>query len=509
LARQLDVSKKTVTFVMAMVLSGPESGAATDEMGLSAAADHPPEGTNNVDTSVKEDHRLVILVGPHKSASSSIQDFFFQYASSRDEERRAVPALQNWTWPFNRKRQYYRGPKAFAALVKESSNRQLFVPHIYQSIRDALLQQSKSRESFQLILGTEEFDRFGPTPWSHWDGIKAIRDVVDVVATEIHNLTLSNQQVDTHRLRIEFVVNYRRPRSDHWISIWKQLTRKLKEEGNPNHEYRSFLCSNDNKSMLWEYLDAVANPLGLSKTLLEEFVLGKPKSLNESGLELVISMDRVHVMDMQGIAKDGLDVSHSVSCEVLNVRPCPEGWLEIVVPEGTHTSSSRTHMTKNQRSGDPRLSVQQLEYMEMLFRNRDCSYRSSLQSAEAQKRLLLHHGHELWDDCVSMPESHNARTWNATSTDDLLDLLRDQVGCGPVTQGMNRVQAVELQSKTNVPFLSDELAALSNERQVEQIVKIQIASMLLLGVGLLTWISPRSYGWTYSRRVRAAGGIVR
>lgn len=453
-------------------------------------------------------HRLVILVGPHKSASSSVQEFFFRYASSRDEQRLAVPALANWSWPYNRKRRLYRGPKAFAALVKEATtiNRDFFVPHVYQSIRDALQTQLRlGLDSFQIVMGTEEFDRFGTTPWSHWDGIQAIHELVEVVASDIHNMTAAEtQQATAHHLHVEFVVNYRRPRSDHWISIWKQLTRKHQEQGSPEREYRSFLCSKDNDSMIWEYLDAAVNPLGLTMTLSEQSGQIDRRFPGGRTSSLVTSMNRIHLMDMQGIINAGLDISHAVACEVLNAEPCPGGWLEVTGQERAVAGSlnhNNTAIKKNQRAGDARLSTEQFQEMEWLLRLRDCEYQRQFEMMENQHHLVLHHGENMWDDCIA----REIQLWGSITSDNLLGQLRAQVGCGSeVTTG-----GKAMRSDPSLPSLMAHLDQMESDRKMAQIAKIQTVSVLSLGLGFLLWFSPRYYGWMVLPRGRAISRNLR
>ena len=74
-----------------------------------------------------------------------------------------------------------------------------------------------------VIFGSEEFDRFGSTPWSHRNGMLAIYDILNMTQPGMDNF--------------EIVVNYRTPRHEQWISIWKQLTRT-----NPI-PYQHYICT--------------------------------------------------------------------------------------------------------------------------------------------------------------------------------------------------------------------------------------------------------------------------
>jgi hypothetical protein len=300
--------------------------------------------------------RLVLFAGPHKSASSAVQEFFMRYASNRKEKH---PALINWTWPHNPRVRSYLPRKGFAPLVVEYENEEL-----RQSIY-ARLHRLWTNHTSNIIFGSEEFDRFGDTPWSHRNGMLAIRDILGFTKPDDFSI----------------VVNYRTPRQEQWVSIWKQLTR--------THPipYREYLCKEDTRT--WEYLDSVANPLGLVQAF---------RSNNW----------KVTLIDMGGVEEHGLDVAHVVACEVLNV-PCVGGWLE--GPE---------QILQNNKTGDPEMSEQQLEEMEWILRQRDCAYKEKM---ERDSSINILHRHSLWKDC----SSPNADFSNTTF---LLNLLRAQMNCG-------------------------------------------------------------------------------
>jgi hypothetical protein len=92
---------------------------------------------------------------------------------------------------------------------------------------------------------------FGAAPWLHRNGI-------DDAIQGVYNITQPRE--------FQVVVNYRRPRRDQWISIWKQLTRS---EPKP---YSEFICNENVEEQLriWKCLDCVANPLGLVQALLQQ-----------------------------------------------------------------------------------------------------------------------------------------------------------------------------------------------------------------------------------------------
>ena len=270
------------------------------------------------------------------------------------------PSLVNWTWPFQPRRRSYLPRKGYAPLVVEGPG---FVKLIHESI-----EKIWNSSDTHLILGTEELDRFGTTPWSGRDGLKAIRGV--------YNLTRPSH--------MEVVVNYRRPRRDQWISIWKQLTRS-----NPI-PYAQFLCDPSEYLRIWEYLDSVANPLGLARALLEDGW-------------------NVDLMDMQGISAHELDVAHVIACEVLQIA-CDNDWVR----------GMEKPILQNQKSGNPELSEAQQDDIERILSQRDCGYRDFLLN---HPQFQVYHQESMWDDC-----DHSQNIF--VNTTILLDLLQNQMGCG-------------------------------------------------------------------------------
>jgi hypothetical protein len=213
------------------------------------------------------------------------------------------------------------------------------------------------------------------------------------------------------------VVNFRRPRRDQWISIWKQLYRKA------NASYANFLCDPAERLRIWEYLDCVANPLGLVTALLEAF----PSTPTTT--------TTVHLMDMWGIENLHRDVGHVVACDVLQV-PCTEDhWLPNI----------EQPIRQNNRSKHAGLTQSQLEEMEWVLRYRDCSYYHQLHQHEllSPSSLSLHYADTIWDGCNPPTTSSTDSTTSgaddydsdgieryARNTTWLMDLFQSQVGCG-------------------------------------------------------------------------------
>ena len=375
--------------------------------------------------------RLVLFAGPHKSASSSVQEFFMRYASDKKTTSKH-PSLVNWTWPYNPRRRSYMPRKGFAPLVVEYENEELR-NILYDTLMKVWNTTTTSNSNGGLIFGSEEYDRFGDTPWSHRNGFRSIQDILQLTKPD----------------QFEIVVNYRVPRHQQWISIWKQLTR--------THPipYREYLCQDDVRT--WEYLDAVANPLGLVQAF---------RSKNW----------KTTLIDMSGVAYDKMDVAHVVACEVLQV-PCKNGWLP-----------GLEQILQNTKTGDPEMSNEQLDQMEWILRQRDCSYRETLESDDG---LNILHRHSLWENCPSTSSSSpidSSRKFQNTTF--LLGVLRDQIGCGDgtvnISNWMNQETISFLQRHPRDPTSPDHMikAAMWQQR-----------ILFLLVVAMIAWL--------YRRRLKA------
>ena len=130
-------------------------------------------------------------------------------------------------------------------------------------------------------------------------------------------------------------------------------------------------------------------------------------------------------MDVQGISGAGKDIAHATACHVLGDIPCGEnGQVQGV---GDVNKDMR-----NQRSGDPNLTPQQLDDMERLLQQRDCAYREQFLQYQELGVLGIHFGDTIWDGCDPNKQSNRDLFVNTTL---LFELLQRQVGCGKNSTG--------------------------------------------------------------------------
>jgi hypothetical protein len=118
-------------------------------------------------------------------------------------------------------------------------------------------------------------------------------------------------------------------------------------------------------------------------------------------------------MDMAGVASDGLDIAHTIACEILQV-PCENGWVQ-----GMQEKVVRA----NQRTGDPNLTDVQFQALERVLQQHDCNYKNSFPNTH---HLNIHHWQELWKDCDLFFPANIEQLKNFTV---VVDVMREIVQC--------------------------------------------------------------------------------
>lgn len=355
--------------------------------------------------------RLVIFCGPHKSASSTVQEFLVQYATGRPRYRK-LKAFQEWRWPvIKSSANKIPARKQWAQLVVGSD--EAVNEDLHQALKDAF------DKAPNVALGSEEFDRFGAVPWSGRDGLTAIRKITEW-ANAIARLGGDGPP------QIDLVVNFRTPRQTQWISIWKQLMAldDLQHESRTSVLYPEWVCARDETSSarLWEYLDCVANPLGLTLHLLSNL----PPNV------------KVSLVDMGGVAEKGLDIAHVSACQILGL-PCSAHWVRGI---------NRTLVVNPKSRQLEGVSTAQLDEINWLLQQRDCSYQQPLDEFQRQGRLEILHSLDLtWGHCQIEAGSSKQEIFGSfQNTTFLVEVLKSQYLC----QSDQALNLTEMMAQSNL-----------------------------------------------------------
>jgi hypothetical protein len=300
----------------------------------------------------QKQNRLVIFAGPHKTASTSVQWFYSRNASNQLPEDKIKPAFNEWTWP--RFREPDNGNRLFS-LNRNWTDKKL---HFYKNrIVDAYNEAN-------VILGTENLCFFEST------------GSIDLLL----NWTTVSEP--------EMIVHYRTPRTDQWLSLWKQYTRLGEGKVYENYTFYDYLCHAEDP------FPSQINPLHLvSKFLQREW--------------------RTHLIDMAGVVSDELDISHTIACEILQV-PCEFGWVQGLQGEV---------VLRNQREGNANLTDFQYSAFERVLQQHDCTYMTVFKNTH---HLTIHHWQELWKECDLYSPANIEQLQNFS---DVVDVLKEITKC--------------------------------------------------------------------------------
>eukprot|EP00980_Cylindrotheca_fusiformis_P003972 scaffold874_cov126-Cylindrotheca_fusiformis.AAC.5 len=167
--------------------------ASLSRIRYSHAVHHSKHGnistkTHGVSVSLHDGKKKVVFfAGPHKAASTSVQDFFYHYAAGWNKANPQGIALKHWRWP--RIDDY--GYKVFGTFVTEANNIRLQTKVLHG------VQTSFDQSKNGIILGTPYFDQVGPD--ATYDGLDAMLKIVNQL------------EIDDPR-DVTVVLNYRTPR---------------------------------------------------------------------------------------------------------------------------------------------------------------------------------------------------------------------------------------------------------------------------------------------------------
>jgi len=287
--------------------------------------------------------RFVILAGPHKTGSSSVQHNIMHWTSVENM------ISQNWVWPVpslvteiesNDKNNWeWTNAKGFYALVESLRNPAYTITSRLLFRRLSLVQlQREYRTTFlktwiegkNIVIGSEAFDHCV----KDFDGERIVDDIVNLMPWSQDKFYDIPGNINDATV----VVMYRSPRVNHLISMW--------------HEFHT----NFKKQSFYSWLEKTTNNFGAldSLGLAEIFLNGGFK---------------VTLIDVGGVLKKGYDTSNVVACDVLNV-PCTSKKEIIGLKEKPVTKNVKS--TKNFWLN---VTDEQLMEMESILIRYDCNFR--------------------------------------------------------------------------------------------------------------------------------------
>jgi hypothetical protein len=233
--------------------------------------------------------------------------------------------------------------KIFQELVKQPENAKL-KEEIMVGIQEAFDDSETG-----IIMGTEDFDQVGH--YATYDAVESMTEILKRLGVAKEDVTV--------------ILNYRTPRLDQWISIWKH-------DDNPS--YRSFMCdSQDDDVLRNERIQSLAtqmDPLFAARSFLKEGWT-------------------VKLIDMGGVIKANLDIVNVIACDILQGKCLLDD--EIVYGH----RGDDTHFNVVDRDFQE-LTQEQIEEAEKLFRARDCAFQDLVGN---NPKFEVGYADTIWNDC--------------------------------------------------------------------------------------------------------------
>lgn len=293
--------------------------------------------------------RIVLIAGPHKTGSTSIQNSMYRWMTNESndvvggeggeggEENKNDSILPSWSWP---------GPNIIYDIctkeaIKEYMHGKIFYPfgealhgckfgrravaasYTCGELLDLYKKEFKKKwdDGYNLAIGTEAFDLVG----SFQDGIK-IADIIEQMPTKnLDDFTV--------------VLKYRSPRVTHLISWYHEC------------------CMNDMTFPTF-LVNEMTSFLHRGSRIIDSLHL--VKKFLDFGLNVTL-------IDLSGVHEEGYDLSNIIACDVMNA-PCTN--------EKTIIGDSVLPQIKNVKSGGKFASItdEDLGQLERIIRRRDCRF---------------------------------------------------------------------------------------------------------------------------------------
>jgi len=333
--------------------------------------------------------RVVLLVGPHKTSSSSVQTNIIRWTSDNT-------TLPDWSWP---------QPKNLVGLEAckpQKNNIKIFYSYfgtLNGGADNKCLRIANRNSGHTVDDFISAYENEFRAEWIAGKSIVIGSEAMDFVSTEensnndqllsgiLNGLpwnsnSASNEQLEGSNDDVTVVVKIRTPRVDHLASLWHQCCMK----------HMSF----------YEYITI---HLPSSKNSLHSLdSLRVAEAFLKKGI-------RVILVDMEGATEKGYDISNVVACDVLGAR-CTLG-KQII----GDTNAPNIINVKNHTLAMVNVTDGQLALMEKSIRNYDCNFLSIM---EHKKLTTLYPDQllKIFDACQNIPQGNRVKT-----RPDLIEIL--------------------------------------------------------------------------------------
>jgi hypothetical protein len=331
---------------------------------------------NTTRTSSHQQQRIVLLAGPHKTGSTSMQTIALLFAKVLNKE--------SWNWiepPRLKTITKHSKEKRMATLLYSLTNR-TSRKEIRQPSSSEMLTMYRTEIRKQLglglniVLGSEEIDSVA-APHTKADALDEFLTIFPAEAS---------------RDIMSVVITYRASRIQHLISLWKELM-----EGTGIKTFYDFVHSKHALNQLFT-ID--------SMSLADAFL--------KRGFQ-------VYLLDLAGMASHGYEMHSVLGCDLMEL-PCDDTKMALSLKDRPETlqlmTAKKNKGTKKHNKGGKKgvlnVTESQLEKMEDVMRNYDCTFQGLLQ----HKALTV-----LYDNQFGR-NMRNCGDTTSTSTSEMLESMQ-------------------------------------------------------------------------------------
>lgn len=231
-----------------------------------------------------------------------------------------------------------------------------------------------------IVVGTQLFDQIGHN--AIYDALTPMNKIVNRLGIEDSNVTV--------------ILNYRTPRIEHWLSIWKA--------NDADSSYTDFMCKTyDNKELRKDRMSQLAASMNALNGAYEFLKRGW----------------NVKLIDLEGVHDTNKDVTHVIGCDILKGQCDGDGYL------------FRHDKFRTPDEGIPDIgndvSEEEAVKIEQLFRYRDCGFETLLQPFLDGGQMEVLYKDSIWADCnVDNQDTYH----NLAGAEDLVySALLSQLNC--------------------------------------------------------------------------------
>ena len=323
--------------------------------------------------------RIILIAGPHKTGSSSIQYNMYHWMmkndtttdleNNNDQDEVIQSYFKDWIWPepkeiYNKytghthmhHKIFYPFGEALLPYCRIGHRKELSQYYTCEELLDIYRKEFQKYWDlgYNLAIGTEAFDFVG---FTNNNGIQ-IDHLLDQMPWNYENSSLlssssslsssmdtTKRQHNNIKESITVVVKYRSPRVKHLISWWHQCCMK-------QMNFYDFLLE---ETTNWKYRERGSRIID-SLYLVQQYL--------DHGL-------KVALIDTSGVIEKGYDLSNVIACDVLNI-PCTQ---DKVIQGETQLPTVKNQKSDGDLGG---ITENHLNQMEQVIRMRDCSFQHLL-----------------------------------------------------------------------------------------------------------------------------------